>query len=263
MLEDANIKLVSVASDIFGISGQRMLNYLLDCESINPEQVADLAIGKLREKQEVPKLAAEGRMTKHHRMMIRLSMKHINDLDSLISQVNSAIDELLKLYSVQISLLIQIPGMNHQIAAVVIAEIGVDMTVFPTEKHLSPWAGLCPGSNESVGKRKSGKTRPGNRLLRENLTEAAWAASHTKNTFLRHKCWQLRNRRGDKRALAAITHKILAYEYHMLKDMQPYRELGPDYLDKSKENQAISRMVRTLMAKGYNVTPVENPVVVV
>jgi transposase len=222
-LEDANIKRAGVASDVLGVSGRAMIRALIDGQA-DPERLADLAKRSLRGK--IPELrpVLQGRVTEHHRFLLGALMDQLAALEGLIARFDARIDEAMKPYSVAAGRLRGIPGLGDKAAEVIVAEIGTDMTTFPTAGHLSSWAGLCPGNHESAGKRRSGKTTKGSQWLRTTLVQVAWAASHTKETIIRA-CYQRWVKRlGKKKALVALAHKILVVIWHVLKDGTEYRE---------------------------------------
>jgi transposase len=207
VLEDANIKLASVASDVLGRSGMAMLEALIDGQT-DPVQLADLAKKHLRRKIPELQLALQGKVTDHHRFLLRMLLDHIGHLDELERRLSSRIEEVVAPLAAGAERLQTIPGVGQRAAEVLLAEIGPDMSVFPTAGHLSSWAGMSPGNNESGGKRRSGHTTKGSRWLRTLLVQAAWAASHTKNTYLAAQYRRLAARRGRKRALVALGHTI-------------------------------------------------------
>ncbi|MCL0093085.1 IS110 family transposase [Dehalococcoidia bacterium] len=213
VLEDANIKLSSVATDVFGASGREMLSALLEGES-TPEEMAKLAKGKLRKK--IPALveALRGNVSEHHRYLLEMSLRHFEYLVELISELDERVDKAMEPYQEERDLLISITGVEKRTAECIIAEMGVDMSQFPSEGHLSSWAGACPGNNKSAGKRKGGKTTKGDTWLKSILVQAAHAASKTKNSYLKDKYHRIAGRRGKKRAAVAIAHKILIFAYH-------------------------------------------------
>jgi transposase len=254
VLEDANIKLASVATDVLGVSGRDMLEALVAGQD-DPEVLADLARRRLRAK--IPQLqeALHGRVTDHHRFLLRLLLDELTALEGLIGRLTGRIAEVLPPPFVEaLERLSTIPGINPPSATNILAEIGTDMNQFPTAGHLASWTGMCPGNNESAGKRKSGKTSKGNRWLRATLVQVAWAASHTKNTYLSAQYRRLASRRGKKRALVALGHTILGIIYHVLKDGTTYRELGPDYLERLDEDRTTRSLVRRLERLGHRVT---------
>jgi transposase len=253
LLETANIKLASVASDVFGVSGMAMLRALVDGES-SPAEISLLAKGRLRRKIEQLEPALEGRLEEHHRYLLRMQLARLEQVDAHIAQLDERIASQLKPYGWACDLVKQIPGVDRVLSAVIIAELGVDMSVFKSFSHLASWAGVCPGNNESGGKRRRGKTRKGNVHLRTALVEAAQSASKTKGTYLRDKFYRLKARRGYKRALMAIAHKILRAVYEMLLARVNYKELGETYLDQRDEKRVVRQHVRRLECLGYQVT---------
>jgi transposase len=253
ILEDANIKLASVASDWLGVSGRIILNQMLDGEE-DTEKLAHLCRGRLREKIPEMQLALEGRMTEHHRWMLRLQREQLEFLEAQIAKLDAKIQEHMSDYQKAVDLCTTIPGIEAIAAANLIAEIGVNMEQFPSAQHLASWAGLCPGNNESAGKRLSGKARNGSVWLRRNLCQAAWAASHSKNTYLSAQFRRLAARKGKKRAIVAVGHTILVIVFHMLKNQQPYRDLGADYFDRRNAEQLKRSLVRRLERLGVQVS---------
>lgn len=253
-LEDANIKLGAVASDILGASGRDMLRALIEGEQ-DTEKMADLARRRLRAK--IPQLqqALEGRVSDHHRFMLRLLWDDLQHVESLIARLDARIEELMRPFEEQIERLVEVPGIDRRVSQVIIAELGTDMSVFPTSGHLASWAGMCPGSHESAGKRKSGKTTKGSHWLRAALTQGAWAASHTKGTYLAARYKRLVGRRGKKRALVAVGHTLLVVAYHLLgNEGLRYRDLGADYFDKLDPKRLTNYFVRRLERLGHKVT---------
>ena len=253
ILEDANIKLASVPSDWLGVSGRIILNQMLDGEE-DTGKLAHLCRGRLREKIPEMQLALEGRMTEHHRWMLRLQRGQLEFLEAQIAKLEAKIQEHMSDYQKAVDLCTTIPGIEALAAANLIAEIGVNMEQFPSAQHLASWAGLCPGNNESAGKRLSGKARNGNVWLRRNLCQAAWAASHTKNTYLSAQFRRLAARKGKKRAIVAVGHTILIIVFHMIKNQQPYRDLGADYFDRRNAEQLKRSLVRRLERLGVQVS---------
>jgi transposase len=254
-LEDANIKLGAVASDIMGKSGRAMLHALVEGER-DPAKLAELAAGKLRGKIPQLKSALQGQFTEHHCFMLRSLLDHIEYLDGQIRLFSNRIEGCLRpfLSDQQMESLDAIPGVNRRTAENVVAETGTDMSRFPDETHFSSWGGMSPGNEESAGKRIRKRTTKGNRWLRRALAEAAWAASHTKSTYLGARYRRLAARRGKKRALIAVGHTIQRIFYHLLKDGGDYRDLGADYFDKLKPEQYRRYLVKRLESLGYDVT---------
>lgn len=255
LLQDANIKLGAVASDILGKSGRAMLQALLDGEA-NADQMAELALRRLRAKIPQLRLALEGLMTEHHRFELGCLLKHLDFLEKEIATLSEEIARrMAELISAEdVRRLDAIPGVNTTTVENVIAEIGPDMSVFPDHRHLSSWAGICPGNEESAGRRLRSATRHGNRWLRRALTEAAWAASHAKNSYLAAQYRRLASRRGKKRALLGVAHSILTVIYQILKYHQEYQDLGADYFDRLDPDRLKRYLVKRLEALGHDVT---------
>jgi transposase len=259
ILEDANIKLASVATDWLGVSGRAILSRLLDGEQ-DAGTLANLCRGRLRDKIPEMQLALEGRMTEHHRWMLRLQREQLEFLEAQIVKLETKIQEEMQTYQEAVNLCTTIPGIEAIAAANLVAEMGVNMDQFPSAAHLASWAGVCPGNNESAGKRLSGKARNGSVWLRGNLCQAAWAASHSKNTYLSAQFRRLAARKGKKRALVAVGHTILVIVFHMLKNHQPYRDLGADYFDRRNGEQIKRSLIRRLERLGLQVT-VQDPTI--
>lgn len=224
-LEDANIKLGSVASNVLGKSGRAMIEALIGGE-YDPMKLAELAQRKLRSK--IPQLqrALHGTVTEHHRFLLRSLMDHLRHLESLIERFNARIEEALRPFWETIQRLTTIPGVDIRVAEIIVAEIGLDMAQFPTAGHLSSWAGLASGNNESAGKRRTGRTTPGNRWLKSALVQSAWAAFRAKKTHLSQKFRRIAKSRGLKRAAVAVAHSILVIAYHIIKEETSYKEIG-------------------------------------
>jgi transposase len=254
VLEDANIKLASVATDVLGVSGRDMLRALVAGET-DPVKLAELARRKLRAKIPALRLALHGRVTEHHRFLLGLLLDELSHLEGLIERLTTRITEVLPApFAEAISRLVTIPGIDERAAENLLAEIGVDMEVFPTAKHLPSWAGMCPGQRESAGKRQSGRTRKGNVWLRTTLVQVAWAASHSKHSYLSAQYRRLASRRGQKRALLAVGHTILVMIYHLLKQGKTYQELGGDYFDRVDKERLTRTLVRRLERLGHEVS---------
>jgi transposase len=254
VLEDANIKLASVATDVLGVSGRAMLEALIAGQT-DPEALADLAQRKLRAK--IPQLqqALHGRVTDHHRFLLRLLLDELTHLEELIGRLTQRLEEVLPAPFVEaVERLATIPGINEPAAQNILAEIGTNMDQFGSVARLASWTGMCPGNNESAGKRKSGKTTKGNRWLRATLVQVAWAASHTKDTYLSAQYRRLTARRGKKRALVALGHTILGIIFHVLQDRTTYRELGPGFFDQLDTTRLTRSLVRRLERLGHRVT---------
>ena len=252
-LEDANVKLGSVATDILGVSGKEMIRALVAGQE-DPNQLAELARGRLRAKVPDLREALRGHLTPHHRFMLSHLLDHLDYLDSQIAQFDQRIEDLMAPFQQALQRVMTIPGVGPRTAQNVLAEIGTDMTRFPTDQHLASWAAMCPGNHESAGKRRSGRTNHGNRWLRSALTQAAWAASHTKNTYLSSQYRRLAGRRGKKRAIVAVGHTMLVIIYHMLAKNLDYQELGHDYLDRLQPRRLTTYLVKRLESLGHKVT---------
>lgn len=253
LLESANIKLSSVATDIMGISGKAMLEALLSGNT-DPVVLADLARGKLRKKLTLLREALEGRFRPHHQFMLGQILSHLDFLDEAIEEVSKEVENHIAPFLKEIELLRTIPGVDQKVAEVIVAEIGVDMSHFPSHRHLASWAGLCPGNNESAGKRKNGKTRKGDRWLRRGLIEASWAASRARETYLSALYHRLVRRRGKKKAAVAVAHTILVIAYHILKDKFSYYELGTDHFDRLNATLIKHHFIKRLEGLGFKVT---------
>jgi transposase len=253
ILEDANIKLSSIASKTFGASGKRIIEELMKGE-LKAEEMAELSKGRLRKRKEELKEALVGNVEDHHKRMIQTSLDHINAMEEIFSTVELKIQEQIELhFKEEYELLKTIPPVKDS-ASVIIAEMGVNMDLFPTEMHLSSWAGMSPGNNESAGKKKPGTTTHGNKYLKTILTEFAWIASKMKGTYLFAKYQSLVGRRGKKKALVAVGHKILISCYQILKYKVPYKELGANYLDTRKKDRIAKSYIKRLNNLGYAVT---------
>lgn len=253
VLETANIKLANVATDVFGMSGRLMLRALIAGKA-TPQEMAELAKGLLRKKIPELGLALEGKLEQHHRFLLELQLQRLEAAEKDLALLEQRIRQMLEPYAAQLALLDEIPGVDWTLAAVIIAELGVDMSVFGSVSQLASWAGVCPGNNESAGKRKSSRIPSGNVYLKSGLVEAANAAARAKGTYLRDKFFRLKARRGYKRAVVAIAHKILVAIYHMLSQQVSYHDLGDLYLDKLNKNHLTRNLVHRLERLGYAVT---------
>jgi transposase len=253
VLEDANIKLGAVATDILGVSGRLMIQAMI-CGQEDPATLAGLARGKLKKKVAALAEALEGSVTDHHRFPLKRLWEQLEAMEELILQIERRVLELADQPTREaIDRLITIPGVDRCTAEVLVAELGTDMSVFPTSGHLASWAGVCPGNNRSAGKARSGRTTKGDRWLRRALTQAAWAASHTKDTYLSAQYRRMSARRGKKRALVALGHTILVIVYHILKRGTIYQELGGNYLDRLEPERMTRQLVRRLEKLGHQV----------
>lgn len=252
-LEDTGIKLDCVATNILGVSGRAMLDALVH-GTTDPGVLADLAKGRLRAKLPALREALEGRFDDVHALWIGAILAHIDFLDEQIDRLSDAIEEQIRPFAPAVELLCTIPGVQRRAAEVIISEIGTDMSVFPTDKHLVSWAGQCPGNDQSAGKRRSGKTRKGSKWLDWTLEESALAAIRTKDVYLAAQYARLKPRRGHKKALGAVKHSILCACWHMLSTGELYNDLGGDYFRKRDPQRATKRLVTQLEALGHTVT---------
>lgn len=258
LLESANIKLGQVASDVLGLSGRLMLRALAEGEQ-DAAKLAEMAQGKLKSKKGELRRALEGRLTQVQRWVLTELLARLDELEAARTRVETRIGEEVKanpdpFMPEAVELLDSIPGVGERTAQTLIAEIGVDMSRFPSAKHLASWAGVCPGNNESAGKRKSGQTTKGNNVLRTALVEAAWAATRTKGTYLRAKYQRLVRRMPKQKALVAVAHTMLVISYHLLSRRVPYTDLGSDYVDRQQVKRQRQRLVERLEALGVKVT---------
>ncbi len=252
VLEDANIKLAAVASHVLGQSGRTMLQAMVDGIS-DPSKLAEMARAKLRNKIPKLRLAFEGRFVEAHRFQMEQLLDQLHFLDATVAEFEQKIEERNRPWDDKITLLLTIPGVDWITASSLVAEIGGDINQFPTAQHLASWAGICPGNEESAGKRYSGKTRKGSRWLRRVLCQAAWAASHTKNTYLAAQFRRLAARRGKQRAIVAVAHSILVAAFYILKRNEPYREAGGRYFEQ-RDPAAVRRyLVKRLERLGHRV----------
>jgi transposase len=252
VLEDANIKLAGVVTDIQGVSAWAMLQAIVS-GTTDPEALADLAKGLLRKKREQLVSALSGRVKPHHRFLIAEHLSQIEYLEEAIQRISEEVAERLRPFELEVKRLDSIPGISRQIAEVMLAEIGWDMSRFPTDKNLASWAGMCPGNNESAGKRRNGKTRKGSRWLRHVLIEAAHGAARTKNKYLKTQYHRVAAHRGKKKALVAVGHSILVISYHLLTRGQEYSDLGANYFDERDRSAVQRRCVKRLEKLGFKV----------
>ena len=252
VLEDAGVKLATVASSVMGVSGRAMMAALIE-GSADPDALADLARGRMRQKLPALRKALTGRFEAHHAFLLERMLAHITDLEADIAALSERIADELRPFERKIELLDTIPGVGRLSAEVIVAEIGLDMSQFPTAKHLASWAHLCPGQHESAGKRRSARVGQGPKWLRTHLIECASVASRTKNTYLSERYRQLLRRRGHRKAIIALAHEILVVSWHILSTDQPYIEPGPNAARKNSEAAIRSRAVRQLRSLGYNV----------
>ncbi|WP_088228283.1 IS110 family transposase [Desulfosporosinus sp. FKB] len=253
VLEGANIKLASVISDIDGKSSRRMLDMLISgCTDV--QSIADKALRQMRKKIPQIEEALRGFMGDHQKTMLRMMLKHIDILEEQVLTLDREIQARMKPVYEQVSLIDSIPGVGERSAQIIIAEIGTNMNQFPSASHLVSWAGLCPGNNESAGKRKSGKTRKGSDILKATLIECAKVAGHLKNTYFSAQYKRIAARRGTNRATVAVAHAILKIAYLMLKNNTSYKELGPDFFELRRKAEIVKKSVKRLETLGYTVT---------
>jgi transposase len=263
LVESGNVKLGQVATDALGVSGLQMLRALAAGET-NPDKMSSMARGRLKRKQGELKRALSGQLTEAQRWVLSELLDQYDRVKEAISKVEQKIREEIAaapdpFVSEAVKLMDTIPGVGETIAQILAAEIRVEMSQFPSDKNLSSWAGMCPGNNESAGKRKSGKTTKGSRYLRTALVEAAWAASRTKNTYLSAQYRRFVKRMGKKKALVAVGHSILVIAYHLLNNKRTYQELGGDYFDKRYAEKRRTRLIKQLQSLGLKVTIEEVP----
>lgn len=253
VLEGANIKLSSVASDVLGKSSRAMIEAIIDGEE-DPEILSELALRSLKKKKPELKRALNGLIGHHQKLMLKTQLRHIDFLVDEIKKLDEEIKERMLPFDDDLELLDTIPGVGRRTAEQILAEIGTDMNQFPSAAHMCSWAGLSPGNNESAGKRKSGRTRKGNKKLRSALVEAARAAARTKNTYLSSQYHRLAARRGKNRAAVAVAHSILTVAYYIIKQKQPYIELGPTYYEERKRDTVIKQSIKKIESLGFKVT---------
>ena len=255
VMEDANLKLGSVVSDVLGKSGREMLRALIEQPQVTPDTVAQLARGAARRK--IPQLqqALNHSLGEHHRFLLAQLLEQVEHLESQITRFEQRIGEVMNSdpFEQAVAKLDPIPGINRRSAQAILAEIGCDMSRFATAAHLASWAGLCPGNHQSAGKRRSGRCRDGNRWLRQMLTQCAWAAARTKASYFHQQYHRLKARRGHKRAVMAIAHAQLVTIWHLLSTPQPYTDLGPDHFHRLDGDRRRMGLIRKLEQLGYTV----------
>ena len=250
VLEGANIKLASVASDVLGASGRKMLEALIDGQK-DAEQLADMAQRRMRSKIPELRLALQGNVREHHQILLRSLMEHWKFLEGQIASLDEKIETSMVPFEGPANLWQTVPGISKLTAWNLVAEIGVNMDQFPSAQHLASWAGLCPGNNESAGKRLSGRARHGNLWLKRIACQAAWAASHSKRTYCSAQYRRLAGRRGKKRAIIAVAHTLLVAGYSMLKNSCPYQDLGENYFDRINRQNRQRYHVNRLRQLGF------------
>jgi transposase len=255
VLESTNLKLTAVVSNVAGVSGRAILAALLDGEE-DVAVLADLAKGRLRKKRDQLERALSGRLLPHHRFLLTELLAQIDGLDETIARFDAEIARLCAVNEEEdvVELLDTIPGVGRAMAELLVAEIGVDMRRFPTPAHLAAWAGVAPGSNESAGRQRSGRTRKGNAWLKAALVQAAHGAARMKGTALAAKYQRVAARRGAKRAIMAVAHRLLLIAYHVIARREPYHELGADYLERRRAPGTVDRLVQRLRQLGVEVT---------
>jgi len=251
-LEDANIKLDSVITDIVGLSGRRMIEALIGGET-DPEALAALAHGRIRATKAELEAALRGRVTAHHRFMLRIHLNHLDALNTTIADIDKEVDANVEPFRAAVEMLTTIPGVSSLAAEVMVSEIGIDMSRFKTEGHLISWAGLCPKNDESAGKRRTNRMKKGAPWLKTTLIQCAWAASRTKGSYLQAQFLRIRSRRGPKKAIGAVAASMLTAAYHMLKDGTLYQDLGTNHFDNRDKAKQALRLVNRLQSLGFTV----------
>lgn len=252
ILEYANVKLASVISDILGVSGRRILVAIIGGEK-DPERLAELGGSRLRASKEELREALRGYVTEHHRFMLKLHLDHIGAIDHTIQEIETRMEKCLEPFRSEVERLDTIPGIERNGAAAIIAEIGVDMSRFPTDGHLLSWAGLCPRLDESGGRTRSRRIRQGDRWLKTMLVQAAWGAVKSKDSYFHAKFIRIRRRRGDKKAIIAVAASILTAAYHMIKNQKDFLDLGADYLRGIDREKMAKRLMHRLAELGLQV----------
>jgi transposase len=251
-LEEANIKLDAVISDILGVSGRAMIEALIGGEA-DPVKLADLAHRRLKASPDKLRAALQGRVTGHHRFLLRLHLRQIDALGALIGEIDREVDKHLAPFRTALQQLRTVPGIAALAASTIVSEIGVDMSRFPTSGHLLSWAGMCPGSNESAGKRRSSRLKKGAPWLKTTLIQAAWAASRKNGSYYQAQFQRLKSRHGPKKAICAVAASMLTAIYHMLKDGTDHQDLGADHFDRRSKQTKTARLVKQLAVLGYHV----------
>jgi transposase len=251
-LEDANIKLDSVLTNILGLSSRRILEALIAGQTA-PQALAKLAHNNIKATSTELEASLHGRVTAHHRFMLRLHLDHLKAVDAAIACIDQEVDGNVEPFRVAIKMLSTIPGISSLSAEVIVAEIGIDMSRFPSEGHLISWAGLCPKNDESAGRRRSNRIKKGASWLKTTLVQCAWAASRTKQSYLQAQYLRLRSRRGAKKAICAVAASILTAAYHMLKNGTLYQDLGANHFDNRAKGKQVLRLVNRLQNLGFAV----------
>jgi transposase len=251
-LEQANIKLDSIISDALGVSGRRMIEALITGQT-EPQALAALADGRIRATAAELEAALRGRVTAHHRFLLRLHMDHLDAVDAAIARIDGEVDSQVEPFRAAVEMLSEIPGLSSLSAQVIVSEIGIDMSRFETAGHLVSWAGLCPQNDQSAGKRRSNRMRKGAPWLKTTLIQCAWAAARKKGCYLQAQYLRLRSRRGAKKAIGAVAASILTAVYHMLKHGTLYQDLGANHFDTRTKGKQANRLVQRLQTLGYAV----------
>jgi len=251
-LEDANIKLDSVVTDILGLSGRRIIEALIAGQTM-PQALASLAHRRIHASADELEAALRGRVTKHHRFLLKLHLDHIDALDAALARIDGEVSANVEPFRTAIEMLSTIPGISTLSAEVIVAEIGIDMSRFETASHLISWAGLCPKNDESAGKRRSNRMKKGAPWLKTTLIQCAWAASRKKNSYLQAQYLRIRSRRGAKKAIGAVAASMLTAAYHMLKDGTLYQDLGANHFDNRAKEKHVLRLVNRLQNLGFDV----------
>jgi transposase len=251
-LEDANIKLDSVITDIMGASGRKMIEALIAGEK-NPAKLGRLADQRVKASQETLREALRGRVTKRHRFLLRLHLGQIDALDAAIAELDREVETGIAPFRTAVEQVTSIPGVKNLSARAILSEIGIDMSRFPTDANLVSWACICPRNDESAGKRRSTRIRKGSPWLKTTLVQCAWAATRTKGTYLQAQFHRIRARRGVKKAVVAVAASILTAIYHMLKDGTVYQDLGPNHFDRRTKDRQKNRLIKRLADLGYTV----------
>ena len=251
-LEDANIKLEAVISDILGVSGRAMVEALIAGES-DPVKLAELAHRRIKAPPEKLRAALHGRVTKHHRFLLRLHLRQIDGLSALIGEIDREVDVHLDPFRAAVKQLTTIPGIKGLAAPAILSEIGADMSRFPSAEHLLSWARMCPRNDESAGKRRSTRLKKGANWLKTTMVQCAWAATRTKGCYFQAQFQRLQRRHGPKKAICAVAASMLTTAYHMLKDGTDYQDLGADHFDRRSKQSKTNRLVKQLTRLGYDV----------
>lgn len=259
VLESANIKLSSVVSKISGVSSMAMIRSLLEKDKLSKEEISKLAKGSLKKKVDLLEKALDGKLTDHHRFLLKTHMENIDHLAKQIEKIDEQIEMKMIPFQKEESLIQSIPGISKVSASAILAEIGTDMSQFPDRAYLSSWAGVCLGNNESAGKKKSGKTQKGNSFLKGTLTEVAWAASKVKHSSYSSFYYNIIRRRDKKRALIALAHRILMDIYHVLKTGTPYQDASNEASNELATKRKEQSMIRVLEKAGYSVARTSTP----